>query len=420
MIDIARRALNVADLRALARRRLPRGVFDFIERGSEDDLAVANNRSSFDRYRLAPAVLRDVSQRSLASNLLGRTSPLPLVVAPTGAAGLMWHDGEVALARAAAARKIPFTLSTASLTSIERIAAEAPGRLWFQLYMWPDRTLSHDLVRRVQQAGFEALMVTVDTAVSPNRECNVRNGFMLPFRVNRRNFLDIATHPRWLVSVILRYLLDSGLPGFVNFPASLQRSLTAAPRGRSTLPKTDSLTWDDVRDLRRIWDGPLIVKGILRPEDALAAANHGADAVVVSNHGGRNLDASVPPLHALPAIVDRVGGRIEVMMDGGIQRGSDAIKALALGASAVLVGRAPLWGVAAAGQAGAEHALGILAEEMLRVLGQLGCSSVAELNRSLLWTEAQLAALDTGLPVPSIRAAVADGTNPKDLKGIDL
>ena len=264
-------ALNIADLRAMARRRLPRGVFEFIERGSEDDYAVHNNRASFDHYRLRPNVLKDVSKRTLATQILGRPSAMPLVMAPTGAAGLVWHDGEVALAKAAAAAGIPFTLSTASLTSIERIAAEAPGRLWFQLYMWPDRLMSHDLVKRVQKAGFETLVVTVDGTVSPNRESNVRNGFVLPFRPNRRNFFDIALHPRWLTTVILRYMLTTGMPRFENFPEVLQRSLTAAAKGRSALPKTDSLTWDDLRMLRKVWMGPLLVKGILSPEDALTA-----------------------------------------------------------------------------------------------------------------------------------------------------
>lgn len=395
--------LNIADLRALARSRLPKGVFEFIERGSEDDLAVLNNRASFDTYRLRPSVLQDVSKRTLTTQIFGGTSSMPLVMAPTGAAGIVWHDGEVALAKAAAAANIPFTLSTASLTSIERIAAEAPGRLWFQLYMWPDRSMSHELVKRVQKAGFETLMVTVDTTVAPNRESNVRNGFMLPFRPNRRNFLDIATHPRWLATVIGRYLLSTGMPRFENFPEALQRSLTAAPKGRSALPKTDSLTWEDLRMLRKIWQGPLIVKGILRPEDAQAAVQNGADGIVVSNHGGRNLDHSIPPLFALPDIIERVGGRIQVLMDGGVMRGSDVIKALALGADVVLVGRAPLWGVAAAGQAGAQRALAILAEEMLRVLGQLGRSTIGELGPDVLWTESQLPLPNTGT-FPYLRA----------------
>lgn len=395
--------LNIADLRHKARSRLPKGVFEFIERGAEDDLAVHNNRASFDTYRLRPSVLQDVSKRTLATQILGRPSKMPLVVAPTGAAGIVWHDGEVAIAKAAAAAGIPFTLSTASLTSIERIAAEAPGRLWFQLYMWPDRSMSHELVRRVQKAGFETLMVTVDTTVAPNRESNVKNGFMLPFRPNRRNFLDIAMHPRWLTSVVGRYMATSGMPRFENFPEALQRSLTAAPQGRSALPKTDSLTWEDLRNLRKIWQGPLIVKGILRPEDANAAIHNGADGIIVSNHGGRNLDHSIPPLFALPDILDRVGGRTQVLMDGGVMRGSDVIKALALGANSVLVGRAPLWGLAAAGQAGAERALAILAEEILRVLGQLGRSTVSELGPDLLWTAAQLAVPNAGAS-PTLRA----------------
>ena len=392
--------LNIADLRARARRRLPRGFFEFIERGAEDDRAVENNRNAFEHYAFRPQVLRDVSKRSLATEILGKPSRMPMVMAPTGAAGLMWHNGEIALAKAAAAAGVPFTLSTASLTSIERIAAEAPGRLWFQLYMWPERSMSHDLVKRVQNAGFEALMVTLDTAVAPNRECNVRNGFMLPFRVNRRNALDIALHAPWVYSVILRYLLTTGMPRFENFPPVLQRSLTAAPKGRSALPKNDALTWEDLRTLRQIWQGPLIVKGILHPDDAHAAVACGADAVIVSNHGGRNLDSSIAPLFALPDIVARVGHRAEVFMDGGITRGSDVIKALALGAKAVLVGRAPLWGVAVAGQAGATRALEILGEESLRVLGQLGCACVDELGSGILWTENQI-------PTPSVPVAPA-------------
>lgn len=394
MASIDQQALNIADLRKLAHRRLPRGFFEFIERGCEDDLAIHNNRAAFDRYALRGRVLQDVSKRTLATELFGRPAAMPLVVGPTGAAGLMWHNGEIALAKAAAAAGVPFTLSTASLTSIERIADEAPGRLWFQLYMWPDRTMSHELVTRVQKAGFEALVVTVDTAVAPNRECNVRNGFMLPFRLNRRNALDIALHGRWLCAVILRYMATTGMPRFENFPEVLQRSLTDAPKGRSALPKNDSLTWEDLRTLRKLWQGPLIVKGVLHPDDAQAAAAYGADAVIVSNHGGRNLDVSIAPLLALPDIVERVGGRIQVLMDGGIMRGSDIVKALALGAKAVMVGRAPLWGVAAAGQAGAARALAILAEESLRVLGQAGCATVDQLNAELLWT-------DPHAPVPA-------------------
>jgi L-lactate dehydrogenase (cytochrome)/(S)-mandelate dehydrogenase len=263
--------------------------------------------------------------------------------------------------------------------------------------------MSHELVRRVQKAGFETLMVTVDTTVAPNRESNVRNGFMLPFRPNRRNFWDIAMHPRWLTSVIGRYMATSGMPRFENFPEALQRSLTAAPKGRSALPKTDSLTWEDLRNLRKIWQGPLIVKGILRPEDAIAAIHNGADGIIVSNHGGRNLDHSIPPLFALPDILDRVGGRTQVLMDGGVMRGSDVIKALALGANSVLVGRAPLWGLAAAGQAGAERALAILAEETLRLLGQLGRSAVSELGPDVLWTAEQLSLPNTGVS-PTHRA----------------
>ena len=418
MASIEQRALNIGDLRDIARKRLPRGIYEFIERGSEDDVATRNNRAAFDKYSFRPQVLKDVSARHIKTDLFGRAMSMPIAMAPTGAAGLVWHDGELALAKAGADAGIPFTLSTASLTSIEKVAAHAPGRLWFQLYMWPDRSMSHDLVQRAQSAGYEALVVTVDTPVSPNREFNTRNGFGLPFRLNRRNTLDILLHSRWLCSVMVRYLLTTGMPRFENFPAVLQRSLTGAVAtgNKVGLPKNDALTWADFDDLRRIWKGPLIVKGILHPDDAAAAALHGADAIIVSNHGGRNLDASIAPLQALPEIVERVGQKLAVLMDGGIVRGSDVVKALALGARAVLVGRATLWGVAAAGNAGASRALALLREETTRVVGLLGCANVGELGRHLLWSESDgipltpltpLAPLTLALPpLPAAKAVL--------------
>jgi isopentenyl diphosphate isomerase/L-lactate dehydrogenase-like FMN-dependent dehydrogenase len=384
MTDIAERALNIADLREMARRRLPRGIFEFVDRGSEDDIAVLNNSSAFRQIHLRPRFLRDVSRRTLATPLLGSSIAMPLAISPTGAAGLFWHDGEIAVARAAAKAGIPFTLSTVALTSMERVATEAGGRLWFQLYMWPERAMSHQLVKRAKAAGYEALVVTVDTPVTPNREYNRHNGFSLPFKLNPKNFADICAHPTWLMSVMGRYLLTTGMPRFENYPEELQRQLTAMPVGRRAHPKNDSLTWDDLKRLRDIWEGPLLVKGILHPDDAQAAAESGADAVIVSNHGGRNLDASIAPILALPDIVERVGKRLSVIIDSGFRRGSDIVKALALGANAVMVGRPPLWGVAAGGEQGVSCALKILQEETDRVMASVGCSSPSEITTNVL------------------------------------
>jgi len=305
-------------------------------------------------------------------------------VAPTGAAGLLWFDGEIPLARAAARAGVPFTLSTASIVSMERVAAEAGGRLWFQLYMWPDRSMSYELVDRARAAGYEALIVTVDTPVAPNREYNRRNGFSLPLKFTTRNVRDVACHPGWFFNVFGRYLARSGMPSFENYPEQLQRSLTALPVDKRSPPKTDSLTWNDLRELRKRWDGPLMLKGVLHPDDAEQAVQCGVDAVIVSNHGGRNLDASLPPMAALPAILDRVGSRADVLVDSGLRRGSDIVKALALGAKGALVGRAPLWGVAAGGEAGAYRALDLLRQEMQRVLSFTGCPSVAAISPALL------------------------------------
>lgn len=377
-------ALNIDDLREAARGRLPRGLFEFVDRGTEDDLAIRNNRAAFDRLALRPRVLVDVSRRSQAIELFGAPSSQPLVIAPAGAAGLLCYQGEVEVARAAAKARVPFTLSTYSINSMEQVAEQAGGRLWFQLYMWPDRAMSHQLVQRAKAAGYEALIVTVDTATAPNREYNQRNGFGLPFSVNRRNSLDLALHPGWLLRVMLRYLVATGMPRFENLPDSLQQSLAGQPASRRGLPKSDSLTWEDLRELRRMWKGPLLVKGVLDPADAVRAVDCGADAVIVSNHGGRNLDCSIAPMRALPEILERVNGRADVLLDSGIRRGSDIAKAIATGAKAVLVGRAPLWGVAVDGERGAALALAILAQELDRVMAFMGCASLADLDRSRL------------------------------------
>jgi len=383
MKDRSAGAYNIEDLREIARRRVPKGMFEFVDRGAEDEVALRNNRSAFERIRLKPRALVDVSLRSQEITLFGKPQKMPIAIAPTGSAGLMWHDGEIALARAAAAAGIPFTLATGSMTAMEAIAAQAGGRLWFQLYMWPDCSLSHKLVERASTAGFEALVVTVDGAVSGNREYNLRNGFTIPFTFTRRNVSDVLMHPEWLLGVLARYVFTTGMPRYENYPSEFKHRITAQPMGKGML-LNDSLTWDDLRVLRRMWPRTLIVKGILHPRDAGLAADCGADGIVVSNHGGRNLDSSMAPIEVLPEIVDAVGKRITVIVDSGFRRGSDVVKALALGARAVLIGRPTLYGTAAGGEAGAARAIAIFREEIDRMLALLGCPGIAALNREYL------------------------------------
>jgi isopentenyl diphosphate isomerase/L-lactate dehydrogenase-like FMN-dependent dehydrogenase len=374
---------NVEDLRQAARARLPRGLFEFVDRGAEDEAALRHNRQVFERIRLRPRVLAGVSGRQQGISLFGKPQPMPITIAPTGTAGLMWYRGEIELARAAAKAGIPFTLATGSLTAMETVAAEAGGTLWFQVYMLPDRDLSHRLVERARAAGFEALVVTVDGPVPGNREYNLRNGFTLPFTVNRRNLVDMLRHPHWLAGVLGRYLATSGMPRYENYPAEVKQRLTAGPVGRAIV-RNDALQWDDLRALRRAWPHRLLVKGVLHPADAQLAADCGADGVIVSNHGGRNLDAAVSPIDALPGVLDAVGHRLAVLVDSGFRRGSDVVKALALGAHAVQIGRPALYGTAAGGEAGATRAIRIFRDEIDTVMAQVGCRRVSELTRELL------------------------------------
>jgi isopentenyl diphosphate isomerase/L-lactate dehydrogenase-like FMN-dependent dehydrogenase len=383
MKDRSKAAYNIADLREIARRRLPRGLFEFVDRGSEDEVALRNNRAAFEKIKLKPHTLVDVSARNQHITLFGKQHTMPIIIAPTGTAGLMWHEGEIALARAAAAAGIPCTLATGSMTAMEKVMTEAGGTLWFQLYMWPDRSMSHKLVERARVAGYEALVVTVDGAASANREYNLRNGFTIPFSFTRRNVIDVLTHPGWLVNVLARYMMTTGMPRYENYPTELKNKITAAPMGRSMM-KNDSLDWSDLRELRRLWPHKLVVKGILHPQDAVLAAECGADAVIVSNHGGRNLDSSPAPIDVLPEVVDAVGHRIAVLVDSGFRRGSDVVKALALGAHAVLIGRATLYGTAAAGESGAARAINLFREEIDRVMALIGRRTVTELTRDCL------------------------------------
>ncbi len=313
-------------------------MFDYIERGTEDELAVARNRAAFERLTLLPHVMRDVSAIDTSTTLFGGPSSMPLAVGPTGGNGMVWYQGDLALARAAARARVPFTISTASSMPIEEIVA-AGGRIWFQLYLWENRPLAYSVIDRARALGCEALMVTVDTAVAPNREYNLRNGFGLPFRAGLRNSIDIGTHPVWLYGVILRYMRSGGLPTSANLPPELSSKITMLPKPGVGY-RMDLLTWDELRTLRKLWPGPLLVEGGWRGRTMRCGrSSWGWTAIVVSNHGGRNLDAAAATLDMLPPILDAVGAKATVMVDGGVRRGSDIVKALALGARSVLIGR---------------------------------------------------------------------------------
>jgi isopentenyl diphosphate isomerase/L-lactate dehydrogenase-like FMN-dependent dehydrogenase len=372
---------NIADLRERARRRLPLGIWEYAERGVEDECGMARNRAAFDAITFRPRVLRSVETIDTTTEVFGKPLPFPLAVAPTGAAGLMWHKGDLALARAAARAGVPFIISSASTMDLEQIL-EAGGRQWFQLYLWEDRSLSHKVVDKAWHLGCEALFVTLDLPVPPNREYIQRNGFGTPFRLNARNAFDVLTHPRWLAGVMGRYALEGGIPTQANLPDRLRSKVTkGAPPG--ALFKQDDLDWDGVRKLRDRWPGKFVLKGILHPEDAERALAMGADGIVVSNHGGRAFDCSMASIEALPAIVDAVGGRMTVFLDSGVRRGSDVVKAVASGADAVLAGRAPLYGLAAYGEPGVARALELLRAETARTMAMLGARSIAEVKMAL-------------------------------------
>lgn len=372
---------SVDAYRAAAARALPRMVFDFVDGGAERELTLRANLADFERVGLRPRVLVDVGKVETATSLLGARVPLPLAVAPMGLCGIVHPHGELALARAARAAGVPFTLSTASSHSIEAVASSAPGLLWFQLYVFRDRGLTRSLIQRAREAGYQALMLTVDLARGGRRERDLRSGFTLPPRLTARNAFDLLRRPRWLAQTLpqARKLTLGNLAGWGGLGSGAVA--LASFMNREIDPTAD---WDYLAWLRAEWDLPLVVKGVLGGADAARAVDLGADAVVVSNHGGRQLDGAPSSIRALPEVVDGVAGRAEVLLDSGVRRGSDILKALAYGARGVLIGKAALYGLAAHGEAGARAVIELLRQEFETALALCGRPGVADVDRTLV------------------------------------
>jgi isopentenyl diphosphate isomerase/L-lactate dehydrogenase-like FMN-dependent dehydrogenase len=377
---------NVFDLRDAAKGKLPKAVFEFVDRSTEDEIALRNNRAAFERIRMRHRALVDVSGRSTKTTLFGKEISAPMAIAPTGAAGLCWYEGELELAKAAAKMKIPFTLATGAMTSMEKIAKEANFRLWFQLYVWKQRELSYQLIERAKNNGFEALIVTTDTIVSPNREYNARNGLDLPFTPTLRFTRDILLRPMWFTNVLMKYLTTIGMPRNENYPEPYRRKV-GTDTFRHEVMRQDSLNWDDIKIFRDKWPGILMLKGINRADDALKAVSAGVDGIVVSNHGGRNMDSAAATIDMLPDIAEAVGDKITVLLDSGVRRGSDIVKAVALGAKCVLTGRATLYGTAVGGEKGATKAINIIQTEMDKTMAYTGCNRVDEITTDIFFAD---------------------------------
>jgi (S)-mandelate dehydrogenase len=375
-------ARNIAELRLMAQQRVPHFAFEYVDGGAEDETTMAGNRRAFDAWQFVPDTLVSCPPaRDLSLSLLGQTLAAPLLIAPTGYNGMLYRHADIALARAARQAGIAFIQSTVANDSIEQIASQAGGNHWFQLYMLRDRKIAASLMERAWQAGCQTLVLTSDAVHFGNREWD-RRSFRRPMKLTLRNMIDCGLHPRWLASVMLPH----GVPLFGNLLPYLPPDIRSALSGATYFARQmdDALDWAALDWLRQQWQGKLVLKGILHPQDALRARAAGMDAIVLSNHGGRQLDSCVSPLSQLPLIRAALGPDYPLLIDSGYRRGTDIAKALCLGASAVLIGRPVLYGVAAGGEPGASHALGLLTSELDRTLAQLGCRSIRELGPRFL------------------------------------
>jgi L-lactate dehydrogenase (cytochrome) len=373
-------AINIDDLRSRARRRLPKVIFEFIDGGAQDETTLRANREDFQKWRFRTRVLTDVSSRDQSITLLGQRCASPLILAPTGLAGLLSRRGELAAARAAEKYGVPYCLSTMATCSIEEITTETTQPKWFQLYVLRDRGLTKEFIERARASRCTALVLTVDTKVQGPRERDMRNGFTVPPRFTVATILDFARHFSWLFDVGLGPRI-----AFRNFEGTKAAATDAVTITEFIAGQYDlTVNWRDVEWFKSAWGGPVLLKGILSVEDAKLAASHGVDGVIVSNHGGRQLEGAVSAVHALPAIADAVADRLEVVLDGGIRRGADVVRARALGARACMIGRAWLYGLASEGQSGVERALEILRDEIDITLTLLGSPTFAKVDRDTL------------------------------------
>ncbi len=380
--DLIHEGYSVAAMRQLARKRLPRAVFDFVDGGAEDEVALQRNESAFRDLAFLPQPLRGTTRRDQSIELFGARLAGPVLIGPTGLTGMLWPRGEIEAAAAATAASTVYTMSHGSTVSIEELAATVQGRLWMQVFAYKDRGLTQDFVQRARAAGYQALVLTIDNQVLGQRERDVRNGFTVPPRFAAGSLIDMALHLRWLLRMARAPKL--AMANYAREGDTGVFSIGARVAGWMD----PSASWKEVQWLREIWDRPLLLKGVLHPEEARRAVAAGIDGLVVSNHGGRQLDSVPASIHALPAVVEAVRGKIPVLLDGGVRRGSDVLKAIALGATACLIGRPHLWGVAVAGEQGVTRVLDIYRSEIERVMALCGWDSLAQIDRTALFDPA--------------------------------
>lgn len=371
------RAASVDDLRRLAKRRIPRFAFDLVDGGAESERNLRRNVEAFEEVALTPRYMTDVSEIDTRADLFGQTYAAPLGVAPIGMLNAFWPGADLILARLCARENIPYVASSAASTTLERLAEAAAGNGWFQLYVSGDEAVTESLIARAEAAGYTVMMVTADVPAAGKRDRDIRNQLAVPFRITPEVAIELIANPRWSLAT-----LRHGKPDIANYADLLQGATSYADVQRTLI--TPGFTWDHLKRLRDRWGGTLLVKGILHPQDASGCAELGCDGIVVSNHGGRQVAFGPPTVEALPGIAEALGGRISIILDSGVRRGADMLRARALGADFVLAGRALAFGVGAGGAAGAQRAMDILKLELVRALGQLGATSYEAVGPSAL------------------------------------